>query len=271
MYSFYLRSGTVNAEVIDDLTGNLGKGRWIFAMSPSTTKTPRIQCYEWFVTASTIAGSRRLQCPLSGLQAFVDRRFRRQDIFGRICYVRRNPRNGIGLRCCYRRFAGPLLTNTGEPGGLLSANPLHFSVQDDDDAYENCCVLSNLCSAYVRRRPKQDGRLYRPRGRRRGNSGGYQGRTLTMYNLKPKAIKNIVTQRLFLRFAWHIFLFIWDFANLIISSFYSKYFWFITRSTVAKPFMFLYIFYPLTVSGSFFERYTCYTQCIIGSVLKLRK
>ncbi|XP_028400186.1 LOW QUALITY PROTEIN: mucin-like protein [Dendronephthya gigantea] len=163
-------SGTVNAQVIDDYTGNLGKGRWIFAMSPNTAKTPGTLCYDWFISASPVVPDSALQCPPTERQAHFDARFRRRDRFRRICYVKINPQiiRARGLRCCYRRFGGPLLRNLREPGGFLSANPLRFNVQEDDDAYENCCVLSNFCSAYASRRPRQFGRGYRPRSRRRG-------------------------------------------------------------------------------------------------------
>jgi hypothetical protein len=164
---FFRSSGTINAEEIDDYEGNLGKGRWIFATSPRADRSPRLQCYDWFIGSSNLAMSTR-QCPRFETQALVDRRFRRQDIFGRICYARVFPRSGPGLRCCYRRFGGPLLRNLPEPGGFLSRNPLSFDVGEDDRAFENCCLLSDLCSAYFVQRPKQDGRFYRPR--RFGNS-----------------------------------------------------------------------------------------------------
>jgi hypothetical protein len=82
--------------------------------------------------------------------------------------VRILPRRGPGLRCCFRRRNGPLLTSPAQPGGFLSRNPLFFGVPEDEDAYENCCLLSDLCWAYTSLRPKQNGRFYRPR--RPGNS-----------------------------------------------------------------------------------------------------
>ena len=121
----------MNAEDIDDLQGNLGEpGRWILATSPIVGRSARVQCYDWFIRTPGVQGRPRQQCPRSEEQAALDRRFRRQDKFGRICYVRR------------------------------------FS--EDDDAYQNCCVLSDLCSAYVLLRPKQNGGSYRPP--RPGNS-----------------------------------------------------------------------------------------------------
>ncbi len=159
----------MNAEDIDDLQGNLGEpGRWILATSPIVGRSARVQCYDWFIRTPGVQGRPRQQCPRSEEQAALDRRFRRQDKFGRICYVRRFPRRGVGLRCCFGRSGGPLLANVPEPGGILSRNPLFFDVSEDDDAYQNCCVLSDLCSAYVLLRPKQNGGSYRPP--RPGNS-----------------------------------------------------------------------------------------------------
>ncbi|CAB4021536.1 mucin isoform X2, partial [Paramuricea clavata] len=155
-------SGTINAEEIDDYEGNLGKGRWIFATSPRADRSPRLECYDWFIGSSNLGISTR-QCPRFETQASVDRRFRRQDRFDRICYARVFPQSGAGLRCCYRRLGGPLLKNLPEPGGFLSRNPLVFDVGEDDRAFENCCLLSDLCEAYFVQRPKQDGRFYRPR------------------------------------------------------------------------------------------------------------
>ena len=166
LIQFFRRSGTVNAEDIDDYEGNLGMGRWIFATSPIAARSARVQCYDWFILTSTLARSRQ-QCPRFERQAAFDRRFGRHDRFDRICYARVLPRRGPGLRCCYRRFGGALLANLPEPGGFLSRNPIFFNVEEDDRAFENCCVFSNLCWAYFFRRPKQNGRFYRPR--RSGN------------------------------------------------------------------------------------------------------
>ena len=163
----FRRSGTVYAEDIDDYIGNLGMGRWIFATSPTAERSPRLKCYDWFIQSSALARDGR-QCPRNERQASRDRRFRRQDKFGRICYARVFSPFGPGLRCCFRRRRGPLLANPPHPGGFLSRNPLFFDVTEDDEAYENCCILSNLCWAYTILRPKQNGRRYRPR--RPGNS-----------------------------------------------------------------------------------------------------
>lgn len=157
----------MNAEAIDDAMGNLGRGRWIFAASPQRDRTPRLRCYDWYNGEVPVVRSTILQCPRTEAQAARDRRFQRQDKFDRICYVRRFPQNGTGLRCCYNLFGGPLLQDPPAPGGFLSRNPLYFNVSLEDEAYLDCCVRSDLCSAYVMRRPKQRGRGYVPR--RSGN------------------------------------------------------------------------------------------------------
>ena len=158
----------MNAEDIDDYIGDFERGRWIFSTSPQRERTPRLLCYDWFIRAVPVTGLSTQQCPRFELQARFDGRFRNQNKFGRICYVRIFLRNGPGLRCCYPATGGALLENVPQPGGFLSRNPLFFDVDEDDTAFRNCCELSNLCFAYFSLRPKQNGRLYVPR-----QSGNY--------------------------------------------------------------------------------------------------
>lgn len=156
----------MNAEDIDDLEGNLGQGRWIFNTSRRLeNKSPELLCQEWSASNTIVIRNRaRLQCPRTIGQAGFDRRFRRQNMSNTICYVRFFPRRETGLRCCYGRNTRSLLRGIRTPGGYLSQNPLFFDVSEDDAAYENCCILSNICHVYRNRRPKPNGR-YRPRRR----------------------------------------------------------------------------------------------------------
>ena len=161
-YHYLFSSATVEAQRIDDVIGNLGRGRWIFNLTEDGPKSDELLCYEWFVSARVIRANRRLQCPPTSFVAFLDRRFNLASFAASIvCFHNTFPIRGAAVRCCYSLFTGALLTSNKSPGGVLSANPRFFSIADDEFGFQKCCVDTRLCIAYRIRRPKQRGEFYR--------------------------------------------------------------------------------------------------------------
>ena len=160
-------SGTVNAELIDDVEGNLGTGRWIFDMGQSTQTTADLQCYQWFEKERTVPRNtdETLSCPPHVDLASLDARFSRESVSEtnrRVCFVNVLPSDGPAIRCCYGNdLSGSLITTLPRAGSALSKNPLYFQT-DDGYGYTKCCVESNRCEAYFSLLPIERGRNYKP-------------------------------------------------------------------------------------------------------------
>ena len=163
---FLYSSGTVNAELIDDVDGNLDKGRWIFDVGQSGGVTADLQCYQWFEREVGVVRARQnLNCPPYYDLAALDDRFI-QEIFTetneRVCFVNILPRRGSALRCCYGKDLGAsLITSLPLAGGILTRNPLYFQT-DDLYGFEKCCIQSDRCGAYFSVLPIRTSRFYRP-------------------------------------------------------------------------------------------------------------
>ena len=166
-FLFLFSSGTVNAELIDDVRGNLGTGRWIFDVGGSAVVSPDLECFQWYEVKRTEPrnANQRLSCPpIDGL-ALLDRRFQRElatETSERVCFVNVLPRRGRAIRCCYGKgLGGSLIRNPPLAGSVLTKNPLYFET-DDIYGHTKCCIESNRCRAYYSLLPIETGERYSP-------------------------------------------------------------------------------------------------------------
>ena len=166
-YFFSNSSGTVNAELIDDVEGNLGIGRWIFDMGASTEITADLQCYQWYEQELTVPRrtNANLSCPSYEDLATLDSRFNREsagETNRRVCFVNVLPADGPAVRCCYRKdLGGGLITTPPLAGSALSKNPLYSNDTNNEYGYTKCCVESNRCEAYFALFPTEKGKNYK--------------------------------------------------------------------------------------------------------------
>lgn len=166
-YFFLNSSGTVNAELIDDVEGNLGTGRWIFELGQSTQITADLQCYQWYEKERTVRRNTNpnLSCPSHADLASLDARFSRESVTEtnrRVCFVNVLPSEGPAVRCCYgKNLGGSLITTPPLAGSALNKNPLYSNETNDLYGYTKCCVESNRCEAYFSLLPIERGRNYK--------------------------------------------------------------------------------------------------------------
>ncbi|XP_022801632.1 mucin-like protein isoform X1 [Stylophora pistillata] len=164
------RSGTVNIETIDGIRGNADMvGKWFFRLEESLGKrNARQECIDWFkVQPDPRFYTEDLEpCPCILRQAWWDERFSiNWRDWPRMCAYAQFPSpDGWGQECCYStnwQSWGALLV--GNPGGG-SANRYHKWTEElrakhdssDVQGYQKCCVNSDLCDLYYRRRPSDD-------------------------------------------------------------------------------------------------------------------
>jgi hypothetical protein len=166
MFIFF-SSGTVNAELIDDVQGNLGTGRWIFDVGQSGEVTPDLQCYQWYEKEVALTrNSSDLNCPSFYDLASLDGRFIQEsatETSQRVCFVNVLPRTGPAIRCCYGKGLGAsLITSFPLAGSALDKNPLYFSTNDSTYGYQKCCIESDRCGAYYKLFPVKSSKFYKP-------------------------------------------------------------------------------------------------------------
>ena len=181
------RSGTVNIDSIDGIKGNTDiVGKWLFRLENSLGKpSARQECIKWYkAQPDPRFYTEYLEpCPCSFRQAWWDERFtvnwrdwQRQAWWDewftvnwrdwpRLCGYAQFPSiDGWGQECCYSSdwdSWGALLV--GNPGGG-SAHRYHRQTQkwrakhDSSDVlgYQKCCVKTDLCDLYYKRRPSDD-------------------------------------------------------------------------------------------------------------------
>ena len=167
IFIFLYSSGTVNAELIDDVQGNLADGRWIFDVGQSGEPTADLQCYRWYETAVDVpVNSVNLSCPSNYNLVMLDDRFNQEsatETNERVCFVNILPVQGPAIRCCYGKNLGAsLITSLPLAGSVLSKNPLYFNATDDLYGYTKCCVESNRCGGYFSRLPIKTAKNYKP-------------------------------------------------------------------------------------------------------------
>lgn len=158
-------SGSVNAELIDDVEGNLGTGRWIFDVGQSGQLTADLECYQWYKAQSAVSLSDNstLNCPPYYELASLDGLFTKENVTEtseRVCFLNVLPVEGPAIRCCYGKSLGAsLVTALPLAGSVLAKNPLYFTT-DDVYGYTKCCIESNRCNAYYRKRPIRTAEFY---------------------------------------------------------------------------------------------------------------
>ena len=146
-------------------------GKWLFRLENSLGKrNARQECIKWFkAQPDPRFYTEYLEpCPCSFRQASWDERFTVRD-WQRLCgYAQFPSPDGWGQECCYssdRDSRGALLV--GNPGGG-SAHRYHKLTQkwstkhDSSDVmgYQKCCVNTDMCDLYYKRRPSDDCRNY---------------------------------------------------------------------------------------------------------------
>ncbi|PFX32349.1 Mucin-4 [Stylophora pistillata] len=168
------RSGTVNIETIDGIRGNADMvGKWFFRLEESLGRlSARQECIDWFkAQPDPRFYTEYLEpCPCILRQARGDERFTvNWRGWTRMCAYSQFPSpDGWGQECCYStnwQSRGALLV--GNPGGG-SAHRYHKLTEElrakhdasDVQGYQKCCVNSDLCDLYYRRRPSDDCRDY---------------------------------------------------------------------------------------------------------------
>ena len=168
------RSGTVNIETIDGIRGNADMvGKWFFRLEESLGRlSARQECIDWFkAQPDPQFYTEYLEpCPCILRQAWGDERFTvNWRDWPRMCgYAQFPSPDGWGQECCYStnwQSWGALLV--GNPGGG-SAHRYHKLTEglrarhdsSDVQGYQKCCVNSDLCDLYYRRRPSDDCRDY---------------------------------------------------------------------------------------------------------------
>ncbi|RMX36464.1 hypothetical protein pdam_00010052, partial [Pocillopora damicornis] len=164
------RSGTVNIETIDGIRGNADMvGKWFFRLEESLGKlNARQECIDWFKAQPDPRFYTEYiePCPCVLRQAWWDERFTvNWRDWPRMCgYAQFPSPHGWGQECCYstnwQSWGALLVGNTG--GG--SAHRYHKLTEElrakhdssDVQGYQKCCVNSDLCDLYYKRRPSDN-------------------------------------------------------------------------------------------------------------------
>lgn len=164
------RSGTVNIETIDGIRGNADMvGKWFFRLEESLGKlNARQECIDWFKAQPDPRFYTEYiePCPCVLRQAWWDERFTvNWRDWPRMCgYAQFPSPHGWGQECCYstnwKSWGALLVGNTG--GG--SAHRYHKLTEElrakydssDVQGYQKCCVNSDLCDLYYKRRPSDN-------------------------------------------------------------------------------------------------------------------
>ena len=159
---FSISSGTLNADLIEDSTGTLGKGQWIFSIGGCVQQTAELLCLlEWHTfepTVHQISLNSSFTCPCTLVQIQNDNRFYKENIttqYNKTCYLSNFHISGHGQRCCFSSKLGSLITGLPHAGSVVRFHPKYFLTeyqQHDEFGYRYCCKESNLCKAYFERR-----------------------------------------------------------------------------------------------------------------------
>ncbi|XP_022801631.1 mucin-like protein isoform X3 [Stylophora pistillata] len=164
------RSGTVNIETIDGIRGNADMvGKWFFRLEDSLGKlSARQECIDWFkAQPDPRFYTEYLEpCPCILRQARWDERFTvNWRDWPRMCGYAQFPSSaGWGQECCYStnwQSWGALLVGSHGGGSAHRYHKLTKELRakyDSSDVrgYQKCCVNSDLCDLYYRRRPSDD-------------------------------------------------------------------------------------------------------------------
>lgn len=144
-------------------------GKWFFRLEDSLGKrNERQECIKWFKAQPDPRFFTEFlePCPCSFRQAWWDERFTvNWRDWPRLCgYAQFPSKDGWGQECCYSSdwdSWGALLV--GSPGGG-SAHRYHKLTQkwkakhesSDVLGYQKCCVNTDMCDLYYKRRPSDD-------------------------------------------------------------------------------------------------------------------
>ena len=174
------RSGTIQAEAIDNLAGNAGiPGRWIFRLENSNGEEDSdLKCLRWYAKERRYAfgySSEPDPCPCTGVQGYFDDRYEwvEADFPFSYCFYTKFPRQGRGRKCCYyttlEKLAALII---GFPGGgsLHRYHSLSTSLKEQHQAsdlygFRHCCLEAKnpfLCNRYYELRPSEGCDGYEP-------------------------------------------------------------------------------------------------------------
>lgn len=174
------RSGTIQAEAIDNLVGNAEiPGRWIFRLENSNGEEDSdLKCLRWYAKERRyVFGYSREPdpCPCTGVQGYFDDRYEwvEADIPFSYCFYTKFPRQGRGRKCCYYTTLDKLAALIiGFPGGgsLHRYHSLTTSLKEQHEAsdlngFRHCCLEAKnsfSCNKYYELRPSKGCDGYEP-------------------------------------------------------------------------------------------------------------
>jgi len=197
-------------------------GRWMFPLNdgPTSKSEAELKCRRWHRLQPTISENPMNEnpCPCSLFQAWRDRRFRWDwdyhynyapagvecRLLLRFFRINRllqatDPKTNDNFnavwsqRCCYSyqfNDFGSLMEGPRYGGHLhLTNNPRINGFLTDEEAHQACCVESNHCELFYKKRPSDNCKGYRPPRRSKCNSLI----SLVEINTKPCLAKGAVS------------------------------------------------------------------------------
>ncbi|XP_068728477.1 mucin-like protein isoform X2 [Montipora capricornis] len=175
------RSGTLEAEGIDNAIGNAGiPGRWILRIENSSgIEDSDFNCSLWYNNQPDPVRGSLIDtpdpCPCTVFQAFVDNRYTWVEPYFPYtgCFYTVQPVNERGRKCCYYEDAerrGALILDSQPQAGTLDRyHKLRFPEKHqkhDLEAFGYCCLTSRRraesCKKYYEKRPSEGCEAYVP-------------------------------------------------------------------------------------------------------------
>ena len=180
-----LRSGTVQAESIDNQMGNVNiPGRWIIRIENSNGfEDSDLNCSIWYYEQPDPGSFSNSPdpCPCTVFQAAADNRYTWvEPLFPYTeCFYTVRSVGGRGRRCCYykdpQRLGALILNSRPKAGTIDSYHRLQFPAMHkkyDLEGFGYCCLTSKRrvesCKKYYEKRPSEDCEAYIPPRRGKG-------------------------------------------------------------------------------------------------------
>ena len=177
------RSGTVEAESIDNLPGNQENipGRWIMRLENSNGEEDSdVKCEQWFEEQPDLDYTNSTKpdpCPCTLDQARVDNRYTWVESlfpYTRCYYTVRRSSSNQGRKCCYFINAeklGALIIGKRIAGAIDRFHKLVPELKDNHNSsdimgFQYCCIgarkIGAMCRKYFQKRPSESCEAYVP-------------------------------------------------------------------------------------------------------------